>query len=485
MRLDLAARGHLWLLVLRDLRAVLAAPGMLALRAASAVLVVAGIAVAQAWSGEFAAPGRYVLHWLVDVDAWLVVFCGIGLFPGLLTREREQGTWDLLCLAGCRPLDFLLARSAAMALAVLVLLGVQLPFALLAIALGGVDLEVVGHSAVLMLGHVAATWGAALLAVTGARSSAAVARRAVIAVTCVSFLPGWLAGFVSWLVPVFGASLQSPATVMVTWAGWLPMVALDNLLDGTTSPFAWGIAAAAAGFCAAAVAIASRRRRVASVEMQPTTVAVRFPMARPVAVLAATYVGLRSALAWAFGLVIGAWLVCAVRIGMRAGDGLEFFYLMYLQASIMRLHVTYVAARTTSLYASSGFAPLLALAGGGSWLTQLRRMRWRLLAVHSTLLAITAIAAATLHHFDGAYLFATRAWLMVVVADLIGETCGLVVRSGAAGISVMTVLVFERSLWLVPGFSGDAALPVVATLLVLLAVLWRVNRSLARHCAVR
>lgn len=84
------------------------------------------------------APGLEFVRWSVELNLFATTLAGIGLFATRITAEREAGTLDLLRLAGLGSAGIISARWLPLLVTCSMLLIVQIPFAMLAVALGGV-----------------------------------------------------------------------------------------------------------------------------------------------------------------------------------------------------------------------------------------------------------------------------------------------------------------------------------------------------------
>lgn len=84
------------------------------------------------------APGLQLLSFIAFTSVWVLAVPALTAFASAIAEEKEENTIGLLRMAGLHPLGFLLAKSIARLLEVLVLLAVTLPVALLAVTLGGV-----------------------------------------------------------------------------------------------------------------------------------------------------------------------------------------------------------------------------------------------------------------------------------------------------------------------------------------------------------
>jgi ABC-type transport system involved in cytochrome c biogenesis permease component len=89
----------------------------------------------------FGAPGLRFFSAIAYANAVLIVIFGVQQFASVITEEKEQGSLGLMMLTGLSPVAILLGKAGSRLCQVLLLLAVQLPFALLAITFGGVTLN--------------------------------------------------------------------------------------------------------------------------------------------------------------------------------------------------------------------------------------------------------------------------------------------------------------------------------------------------------
>ena len=89
-------------------------------------------------SSRTSSPGLDFFTKIVWLNFWLVTLTGIGFFSTAITEEKEEETLPLLKLAGINTLALLLGKSTVRASRVILLLLGQLPFLMIAVALGGI-----------------------------------------------------------------------------------------------------------------------------------------------------------------------------------------------------------------------------------------------------------------------------------------------------------------------------------------------------------
>ena len=109
-----------------------------AFRIGSTLLILLFLIVAHATSGGVGAPGLRFFTLISWLNLALITLAGTSFFATAITEEKEEGTLGLLQLAGISTMGLLLGMSTARLIAALLVFLVQLPFALLAVSLGGV-----------------------------------------------------------------------------------------------------------------------------------------------------------------------------------------------------------------------------------------------------------------------------------------------------------------------------------------------------------
>jgi len=94
--------------------------------------------VAHASSGGVGSPGLRFFELISWLNLALITLAGCSFFATAITEEKEEGTLGLLQLAGVSTVGLLLGKSTSRLIAALLVFLTQLPFAMLAISLGGV-----------------------------------------------------------------------------------------------------------------------------------------------------------------------------------------------------------------------------------------------------------------------------------------------------------------------------------------------------------
>ncbi len=93
--------------------------------------------LSMGWAG---APGLVFFNSIVFINLFFISLAGLSYFSSAITEEKEEMTLGLLRMTNLNPLSILLGKSASRQIGALLLLISQVPFTLLAIALGGVTL---------------------------------------------------------------------------------------------------------------------------------------------------------------------------------------------------------------------------------------------------------------------------------------------------------------------------------------------------------
>lgn len=87
------------------------------------------------------APGLELFRKISVINFVFLLFTAVFYLGTVISEEKEQGTLGLLKLTGLSPVVLLLGKSGSRIVFVLILLAMQLPFALFSITMGGVTLE--------------------------------------------------------------------------------------------------------------------------------------------------------------------------------------------------------------------------------------------------------------------------------------------------------------------------------------------------------
>lgn len=125
----------------RSLRLETRSPQMAWLRVGflALILIMLYTTQMQAQSGWFGAPGLHFLQEIVWVNFLLITLSALGYFASAITEEKEEMMLGLLRMTNLNAVSILLGKSTSRLVGALLLLLVQVPFVLLAVALGGVS----------------------------------------------------------------------------------------------------------------------------------------------------------------------------------------------------------------------------------------------------------------------------------------------------------------------------------------------------------
>ena len=130
-------------------------------RAGLVCIVLFNLATTQLSMGWAGAPGLVFFNSIVSLNLFFISLAGLSYFSSAITEEKEDMTLGLLRMTNLNPLSILLGKSASRQIGALLLLISQVPFTLLAVALGGVTLAqiIAAYSCLaaytLLLGNVA------------------------------------------------------------------------------------------------------------------------------------------------------------------------------------------------------------------------------------------------------------------------------------------------------------------------------------------
>lgn len=194
--LDLARRG---------LQQHLRAPGWILARAALTVLLIVALAVAGGAAARLGAPGRSFFLALLIVDLVFLTAIAIGPFASALAEEKEGDTLNVLRLAGLTSPAIVSAKALGLLASTLLLLVLEVPFAMLATTLGGVSARQVAATFVVLLSYTLAAQGIALACAARAPNTKAASYRTgwilsawlllpTVLATLVSMVGGWTRG---------------------------------------------------------------------------------------------------------------------------------------------------------------------------------------------------------------------------------------------------------------------------------------------------
>ncbi len=400
--------GGARLLVARNLRAAERTRGLIVLRAG----IVAAVLVAL-WFGYrgrtyFGGPGRTLINAIFAIDYVALLVAGITLFPTLIADERERGTLPLLHLAGFRPLGFLLGQTLSALIGCLLVLFVQVPFLMLAVALGGTSPAYVADELLALLCCTIVVYAAALFSGAATRTSAGAIRLALVVV------PGSV-----WLVAQFGEDIELPARAVV------------SLVFGVVvGVLAWGLfeprgeAGSAATTRASGGVVARPRFQSQHGVFAMLAARLAFGGVSPLAVVVFAHFGLAV-------LVLGGW---GRLIPLALGA------LVALQCALTLLHAGLSAAQAMQRVRRARVAGLFLLAGGPHrWLSEQRGLRMRVAGVHVSVVLLTSVLMTIAQDAPGELILVVVLWTLCAgfFADRFGEYCGLACARGALAVTVL------------------------------------------------
>lgn len=390
--------------------------------------------------GTQAAPGLLLLHWFGTANLWLIWVCGILLFPSVIVQEREQGTWILLRLAGVGPGSFLLGQSVAVLSQMLLVILTQVPFLLLAVALGGTSPRNVLATAAVLLAHALCVYALSLVASARARSATTATFWALVIVSPFTFVPDLLHS-------IFGPSpmvRQLLAHVTVHLPGSL--VGTLRAGNATDTDLTFGLTvqlaiAVAAVICAWLVFAASENTEPARSPAASGTAAGQSPRF-PAGLAAVRHLCQRFVTGGprTWMLIAGLYVVTlGVTIRLRRGTtGRHMLDVLLIQGLLVAVFAAALGAWSVRHHMVHRTAPLLALARPDSreWLRGVRYARWRTLGVVMLSLAITySMAERGPRHEVAAFVFLVIG--AALLGDAVGERCAFTGVAAPWAISVL------------------------------------------------
>ena len=132
-------------------------------RAAIVLLILLFVFLNQRSFVNNPAPGLEVLMILVMVNFFAITIFGLSTFSSAITEEKEEETLGLLRMTRLNPLAILLGKSTARLFDGFLLLGVQVPFTMLCVTLGGVAQSQILRSYAVLAAYLFFLCNAALL----------------------------------------------------------------------------------------------------------------------------------------------------------------------------------------------------------------------------------------------------------------------------------------------------------------------------------
>ncbi|MBA3709566.1 MAG: hypothetical protein H0W83_12190, partial [Planctomycetes bacterium] len=156
------------------------------------------LASMQSFSFTRSAAGLDLIRTIVWCAFACITLAGLSHFCSAITEEKEEGTLGLMRMAGLDPVAILLAKSTARLWDALLLTATMLPFATLAVTLGGVSLAQVMACAVALGAYVFMIANIGLLCSVVMRTTQAASSLATMVLLALMFGP--------WVLAVSGAS---------------------------------------------------------------------------------------------------------------------------------------------------------------------------------------------------------------------------------------------------------------------------------------
>ena len=280
------------------------------------------------------AVGRAFFQSVLWIDLIIVSVAGLGLFSSVITEEKEEGTLGLLRMTNLNGLAILLGKSTGKLLTVLLLLIAQIPFALVAVTMGGISTTQIfaGYAYLLAITFLAANLG--LLASVWFQRGTAATSVAFAALGLFAFGPSIALKSLTWAIFRWPArDLSTLALVLNHWweaapfaylrlvltTGfrgpiWSEAIAICFLLGMLCFGFAWRLFDASADrTLAMGEGLSTRRSRLSR---SRRTLAVGLAAVRAREFIAAG--GWRSI--WIYGIVTGC-LLGAIYLGFEGLPG--------------------------------------------------------------------------------------------------------------------------------------------------------------------
>lgn len=144
---------------------------------------------AQLTSFMFGAPGLHFFQGIAYLDATFMTLLGIGFFSTAITEEKEEDTLGLMLMAGISPLGILVGKSGGRLWQALLLIGVQFPFVLLAVTMGGIMPSQIWAVTISLLAYMIFLAGFGLLCSTLALRSQTAAKWMIVGLVLYVLIP--------------------------------------------------------------------------------------------------------------------------------------------------------------------------------------------------------------------------------------------------------------------------------------------------------
>lgn len=131
-------------------------------------------------AARMGAPGLNFFQSVLYINLVFISLIGISYFSSAITEEKEEMTLGLLTMANLSSFSILLGKSTSRLIGVLLLLSTQLPFAMLAVTLGGISAKQIVAAYISLLAYVIFINCLGLLASVICKKSSSAARLTVI-----------------------------------------------------------------------------------------------------------------------------------------------------------------------------------------------------------------------------------------------------------------------------------------------------------------
>ncbi len=194
------------------------------------------------WSG---APGREFFLSVLWIDLVVICLAGLNYFASAISEEKEDGTLGLLRMTDLNALAILLGKSTGRLLGALMLLIVQIPFALVAVTMGGLNVAQILGGYLCLLSFTFLVANAGLLASVLCRRTNAATSIAMLLLGAFLFGP-WLAqnisnGLGQFHLPTLPLAAQD---FLDSWRDALPGTRLNRVLRTGFTGSLWSAQAA-------------------------------------------------------------------------------------------------------------------------------------------------------------------------------------------------------------------------------------------------
>jgi ABC-type transport system involved in multi-copper enzyme maturation permease subunit len=231
-------------LFLRSLREDARGRSTYIVRAALVALVLFFLWTTHSTSRWTGAVGRSFFETVVWIDLFILSVVGLSYFASAITEEKENETLGLLRMTNLDALSILLGKSTGRLLGALFILTAQLPFALVAVTMGGLAVRQVLAGMVCLLGY--AFFLGLMCSVVVRRSSAATIASGVL-ILLLLVLPYWM---VESGMTATGVGIEA---WIEAWASATPFIRIRNILytgfSGAVFDWQFATSMAAGGFC--------------------------------------------------------------------------------------------------------------------------------------------------------------------------------------------------------------------------------------------